>query len=195
MSRFEKFQKSYNESISSIERMLDSTDKPELAALAQWMMTTDANSYAYLPHNWAGHMSSAEGFASLLHCIHHALYDDGDIAFVTVNNEPRIVFVSPHEDNFRDYVLTDQEKEIEKRPIFGATRSYDIQVLDIKADQFGPLYDEYWEQDLQRCFSMDVARFGAEYASEHYIRYKCFSDKWVDICKDQISKWSKFYKR
>lgn len=195
MSRFEKFQKSYDNSIASIEHMLDSTDAPELAALAQWMLTTDANPYAYLPHNWAGHISSAEGFASLLHCIHHALYDDGDIAFITVNNEPRIVFVCPYEEHFRDYVLTDQEKEIEKRPIFGKTRPYDVQVLDIKADQFGPLYDKYQMHDLQQCFSMDAARFGTEYVLEHYNQYKCFSDAWVDLCKDQIEKWNNFYKR
>ena len=89
-------------------------------------------------------MSTATGCASLLHMIDHAVHDDGDITFVKVNGEPRITFAWRHEDNFRDLVLTSQEKEFEARRIDRIPHfKYEVEILDIKPAEFGPLYDAY----------------------------------------------------
>lgn len=178
MRKLEVFQKSYDDAIVSISRHLNTPNDAYdygMVPLVQWMMATDANPYAYLPHNWAGSTTNAEMFASLLHCIHHALYDDGDITFVTVNNEPRIVFVWRHEDNFRNYVLSDTEKDIEQSH---SEEQYEIKVLDIKPEQFGPLYDEYQRNWLKECFLTDASS-GVEWAANNYRKYKCWSDEWI----------------
>ena len=193
MNRLEVFKDNYEQSMQTIERLR--TEPSTMKDLVNWMLTTDANPYAYLPEGWASAMESADSFAALLHNIHHAVYDDGDITFVTVNGEPRIVFVWQHEDNFRDYVLTRQEKELEKREVFGRTRPYDIQVLKIEPHEFGPAYDAYQIEDLKNCFAVDAGRNGIDFAVEHYSKYNCYDPSWVDECASEITKWANFYDR
>ncbi len=178
MTKLEVFQKNYDEAIATINHYLNTpNDKYDygMVPLVQWMMETDANPYAYLPHGWAGSTTSAEMFAGLLHCIHHALYDDSDITFVSVNDEPRIVFVWKHEDNFRNYVLNNTEKDIEKR--WGKER-YEIKTLDITPGEFGPLYDEYQRNWLKECFLTDASR-GIEWSAGVYRKYKCWNEEWI----------------
>ena len=175
-NKFAAFQKNYDEAVETIKRFLEPYQyEPQMNGLVKWMMETDANPYAYLPHAWAGSTGSAEGFASLLHYIHHAVYDDGDITFVTVNGEPRIVFVWRHEENFRNYVLSEQEKDLEKR----WSSEYVIEVLDIKPDEFGPLYDAYHAEQIKHWFMSDAERHNVDYALKHYQKYKLFDPAWV----------------
>ena len=189
----EVFKDNYEESIRAIEWFR--TESSTMKDLVNWMLTTDANPSAYLPEGWAIALESANSFAALLHTIHHAVYDDGDITFVTVDGEPRIVFVWQHEDNFRGYVLTSQEKELEKREVFGRTRPYEIEVLKIEPHEFGALYDAYQVDDLKRCFASDAGRNGIEFSVAHYSKYNCFKATWIDECATEIAKWANLYDR
>lgn len=192
MSRFQKFDDSYQKAIKTIEHFLDTEDAEGINVLAKWMMDTDANPYAYLPDHWAGCIGSAEQFAGLLHTIHHAVYDDGDITFVTVNNEPRIIFVYPEDDDMlKKYALSDTERDISKR----IGREYDIKVIDITPREFGALYDAYQKVDLMKCFSIDAGRNGIATALDWYKEYNCFSSDWATACSTEIAKWQKFYDR
>lgn len=187
MQKFEQFQKAYDQAVATIHKFLEPGQyEPQMNGLVKWMLETDANPYSFLPYGWADALESAQGFASLLHHIHHAVYDDGDIDFVKVNGEPRIVFAWQHDDKFRDYVLTNQEKEIEKRPIFGQVRPYEIEVLDIKPNEFGPIYDAWQAEDIKRCFIMDASGHGVEWAAEHYRKYRCWNEEWMTECEDAI---------
>lgn len=195
MNRFKVFQSAHDDAIDAIHHFQNNNDCAEMRELVNWLLTTDANPYAFLPEEWAPSLNTAESFADLLHCIHHAVYDDGAITFVAVNDEPRIVFVNQYEDNFRDRVLTNQEKEIEKRTIFGKTSKYDVTVLDITPNEFGPLYDAFNLKDLQRCFSIDAGRLGIKFATDVYSKYACFTSNWVEQCADEIAKWASFYSK
>jgi hypothetical protein len=191
MTKFEIYKKVYEDAVKSIQRFID--DPSDMNEFAAWLMDTDANPYSYLEQGYADLMSTAEGCAGLLETIHHAVYDDGDITFVTVDDQPRIVFAHRFDEGFRDVVLCRQEKEIEKRLIFGKTKSYKIEVLDIKPNDFPKIYNAYQLSELKRCFSYDAGRNGIDFAVEHYRKYACFSEDWVEICADEIAKWSKFY--
>lgn len=194
MTQFSKFQESYNKAIETIELMLVPSEyEPPIHGLVKWMLETDANPYSYLPEYWAGRVGSAEGFAGLLEYIYHAVYDDGDITFVTVDDEPRIVFAYQSEENFRNSVLTKQEQDLEKRPVFGVVRERAIKVIDIEPDDFPGIYKDWQIKDLQRCFAVDAARMGLDFAIKHYSEYQCYSDTWPAECKDEISKWEKVY--
>lgn len=197
MNKFEEFQQNYEKSVATIKRFLnpDLTQTPQMHKLVQWMLETDANPYAYLPETWASALGSAQGFANLLYHIHHAIYDDGDICFVAVNAEPRIVFAHPSDQDFRERVLSEQEKQLAKTKVFGREQSYTIEVLAIEPNEFGELYDAYYLADLQRCFSTDAARFGIDFAVEHYNHYQLFSEDWPETCAEQIAKWEKFYQK
>lgn len=187
--RFKEFEKGYQEALASIERYQMAGD--EMSGLVEWLLNTDANPYGFLPEGWAGAMGSAQGFSSLLHCIHHALYDDGEITFVSVDGEPRIVFYWRHEEDFRNHVLSEQERQLEK--MNGIER--EVEVLECSANEFGKLYDEYRVKDLQRCFSGDAGRLGIDFAVKHYRDYDCFDESWIDTCGDEIEKWKDFYKK
>lgn len=180
MTKFEEFKKNYEEAVATIEMFLQPTQyNPPMHGLVKWMMETDANPYSYLPHNWAGSMSSAESFAGLLHYISHALYDDGEITFVAVNGEPRIVFVWKHECSFRELVLTEQEQRLEKDfAHLKGSSPYDVTVLDIKPEEFGDLYDEYQREWLKRCFKCDSRR-GGKAILDHYRKYKLWDDSMI----------------
>jgi hypothetical protein len=191
MTKFEIYKKVYEEAVENIKRFID--EPSDMNELAAWLMTTDANPYSYLEQGYAGMMSTAEGCAGLLETIHHAVYDDGDITFVTVDDEPRIVFAHKHDDNFRKLVLYVQEQEIEKRLIFGKTKQYEIEILYIKPNDFPKIYNAYQVKNLQRCFSCDAGRNGIDFAVGLYRKYACFREDWVEICADEIAKWSKFY--
>lgn len=191
MNKFDKFQENYDAAIKTIHSFLEGPES--MKELVKWMMETDANPYSYLPESWAGSVDSAEGFAGLLYYIHHAVEDDGDICFVKVRGEPRIVFANPYDKVFRDKVLTKQEKVIEKRPVFGEIREIEIEVLDITPNEFGKIYNEYQVKDLKRCFSIDAARNGVEFAKQHYSDYNCWNDSWEEDCQEEIEKWKNFY--
>jgi hypothetical protein len=173
--KFAAFQKNYDQAVESIKRFLEPGEyEPQMNGLVKWMMETDANQYSYLPAGWAGSTESAQSFDSLLHMIHHAVYDDGDITFVTVNDEPRIVFAWHGEDNFRNYVLSDIEKDPEKR-----WPCYEVKVLDIKPNEFGPLYDAYYAKQIKHWFMANAERNTVEFAIEHYQKYKLFDPAWI----------------
>lgn len=181
--KFEQFQQAYNEALDTINEFLKPSDnEPQINGLVQWMLETDANPYAYLPKEWASSLYTAENFADLLNYIHHAVYDDGDITFVTVNDEPRIVFANQHEENFRDHVLNNQEKEVEKNLICGRYNNYDIKVLDIEPNEFGALYNTFQRDHIKRCFIRDSTRFNVEWAANLYREYHCWDENWITEC-------------
>lgn len=145
-NKLKEFQKSYEDAVEAIKTFSEPTMyNPPMDGLVRWMLETEANPYGYLPNNGSS-LSSAESFAGLLYSISHALYDDGDITFVSVNGEPRIVFAHKSEDNIRSMALSPVEQEREcgvNSPYSWYPAEYEIKILDIEPNQFGQLYDEY----------------------------------------------------
>lgn len=176
--KFDTFQTVHDDALDTIEQFLNNTtDSPPMNELVRWMLETDANPYGYLPHGWAGSVSTATGFQSLLHNLHHALYDDGDVTFVTVDDQPRIVFAHQYDDGFRERVLSKQEQDLEKERFDNTP--YDIKILNIKPNEFGPLHDAYQAAWLKQCFLHD-SRCDIEHATEHYRKYQQWSESWVE---------------
>lgn len=174
MNKLENFEKVHQEALAAIARFQQGP--PEMVGLVEWMLTTDANPYAYLPEGWAGAISCSTGFAGLLFAIRHAVLDDGDITFVTVNGEPRIVFADKWDDNFRNYVLSNQEG----RMVIDMDSEFDIKVLDISPNEFGALHDAFQAKWVKKCFMSDARRQGVDFAVKHYREYKCFNDSWIE---------------
>ena len=178
MKKIKTFKKNYDEAVDTINSFLEGPDS--MNELAKWLMTTDANPYSYLDHTWAGISQTAEGMANLLNYIHHAVVDDGDITFVKVNGEPRIVFAHQFDDFFRDVVLSRHEKEMEKkREEYGINFEYKIEVLDIKPNDFGKVYDKYQKEQVKQWFLFDAKRHGVKFAKQNYEHYNCWDENWI----------------
>lgn len=188
MSRFNDFHDAYHSALDVIHKfMAPGQYEPQMDGLVKWMLETDTNPYSYLPEIWGSALGTAEGFASLLQVISHALYDDGEITFVKVNGSPRIVFAWANETNFRDYVLSNQEKELEKKSIRGYGNPYEIEVLKITPNEFGPLCDEYNRAHLKYHFFNDAEDHGIDWAADHYRKYKLWQEEWVEECRTQLN--------
>lgn len=187
MNKLDEFTQVHEEALQTIKDKLEPSQyEPDTSPLFKWMLETDANPYAYLPEGWAGHMSTATGCASLFHMIDHAVHDDGDITFVKVNGEPRIVFAWRHEDNFRDMVLSFQEKDLEARRV-GRTRfKYEVEILDIKPAEFGPLYDAYQAERVKEYFINDAWSRGVDWAADHYRKYNCWDESWIEDARKEL---------
>jgi hypothetical protein len=91
MDRFERWRTSFEAALEKIERYR-SDDDQDMRVITRWLMETEANPYGFIERSYARDFETAEGFAGLLHTIHHALVDDGEICFVAVNGRPMIVF-------------------------------------------------------------------------------------------------------
>ena len=162
--------------------------------LVEWMINTDINPFAYLPAKWASSVDTATGFVALLDHIHHALYDDGDITFVTVNDEPRIVFANQYANNFNDDVITTNDRAIaERRGIITGDSSINIVVLDITPGEFGPLREKYDIAMMKRAFAFEAARRGVDFAVSSASVSKLFNPAWIEECAEQIAKYRKIF--
>lgn len=193
-TRFNEWQENYESALDLIKHYLepDNDRTPAMNGLVEWMINTDSNPYAYLPLEWSGSLNNATSFVKLLAQIHHALYDDGCIAFVTVNGEPRIVFANPYEDGFNDCVITANDRALSaRRAEINGSDDINVTVLDIDPGEFGAVRDAYETARLKRGFAFEVARFGLDFALKNARRSKLFNPKWVEECAEQIDEYRK----
>lgn len=159
MKRFDEFKKKYDEAIRLINRMAE--EPSSIKELVNWLINTEHNPYSFLPENYAAGFCSAEGFASLLYMIHYAVEDDGDICFLMINGTPSIRFIDRYSDNLEEKVLSKQELALKKKSeqftarwekFFGkkVKKTPYVEVLNIKPNEFGPIYDEFVKRDEER---------------------------------------------
>lgn len=185
---FERFRTAYEGAVDEIKRYLeDTTGLPApMDGLARWLLETDVNPYGFLPPEWAGATGSAQGFLGLLDHLHHALYDDGDVTFCMVNDEPRIVFAHHLDDHFRERALRADELRMSYKVHRHPTRpdwspQYVVRVLDtLRPNEFGPLYDQYHASWLRACYLAECRARGLEWPTHHYRTYRQWDDEWIE---------------
>lgn len=178
-SKFEAMRKCHEDAVADIRRLLDDKDE-DVRVLVRWLMETEHNPYGFLPEGWANGWSSAQGFAGLCFSIHHALVDDGDIEFTTVDGRPRIAFLHHSEKGFREHVLTSQERELEAHGAAGGRgHSYDVEVLPRKASAFVEAWSSYELRELRNAFEWDAADDFFEAVAKHSSDPR-FDPRWVE---------------
>jgi hypothetical protein len=184
MNRLEQLEKNHTKYMEGIKKYAVS-DQPEMRALTDLLLETEANPWGFLPEVWASCTESSSGMYSLLNNIHHSLYDDGDISFPIVNGEPRIAFVWKGEDNYANYVLSETEKRMRDQYDSEYTIEFCTDALDFVAR-----HKEYHRTDIQRCFILDAAMHGITFAVNHYCEYANFDSDWEfdDEIMDKIMK-------
>lgn len=118
----DQWRASFEAALEKIERYRNDDDQ-DMRLITRWLMETEANPYGFIERGYARAFESAEGFAGLLHTIHHALVDDGEICFVAVNGRPMIVFA--HRDEI-GYVELRSEVEVAIAERRGIETKYDF---------------------------------------------------------------------
>ncbi len=182
MNRFEQFKQSYVDAIEHIEYEKNNKERPDMAVITQWLLETDVNPYSFLANGDV--LSSAEGFSSLLHKISHALYDDGDISFVTVDDEPRIVFMDYEEtEQERVSVLRQIEIENEKN---GLCRYEICKLKSVK--EFIEAFEHFNIKYEKLVFENDIWSDGLAAAIEKHQNNKYFNKDWIPLEKESCLK-------
>jgi len=168
-TRFVMFETKYNNAISYIKKQ--QTDDV-MSSITNWLLDTEINPYSFLPNSYAELAYTAEGFESLLHQIRHALFDDGDISFPVINNNPYILFVDRYEATINSFADLSLYVEDIYEDI------YDIVWLN-SIEEFMFAADENHRKTIKKCFNSDLRRFGIDNAVSHYKNYKVFDESWI----------------
>lgn len=118
----EQWKKSFEKAVSNIQNCLtaqpdDYEDMLEFSKLANWLLTTNVSSYEFMPSGYQNYSFDPYSTDSLLHLIRHALLDDGDISFVTMKHNDKVLrvfmmFCCRHEDYFTHYCLKENSSTI-----------------------------------------------------------------------------------
>ena len=194
MNKFTEWQEAHDAAVARINKYLQANEyTSQMNGLVNWMMTTQSNPYAYLPVQYASSIDSPESFVQLLDKIHHAMYDDGDICFVTVNGEPRIVFANPFEETFEDAVITANDRALAERRPASMKKAIEVKVLNISPNEFGAIQEAHEARQYKRSFAFEAARWGIERAIENAKRTPHFNESWISECADQIAKYQKAF--
>ena len=186
----DKIKENHENSIKSIDYYLT---VPEMSVLVDWIInsTSPVNFYIGGDRN----VVSAVELENLLYDIHSAIFEGGDMVFVTIGNdfighEPKIVFASEFDKDLKELTLNHHQKLVEKRRGEGY---YEIKILGITPNEFGTLYDKYREDSIKRCFILDAARLGVEEASKYYSGIEFFQESWYKELECEILEQKKKY--
>lgn len=114
MTKVEIWRERFEAALEKIERYRDD-EHADMRLITRWLMETKANPYGYLHRSDARSLDSAVDFAGLLHTIHHALVDDGEITFVAVSGRPMMVFAERDEIGHVELRLTAEREADERR--------------------------------------------------------------------------------
>lgn len=77
----------------------------DAAILFKWLAENDINEWGVF-HGGAHYSDTLEGWISMYHHLHHALYDDGDVTFVKTRFQgPKIIFYWKKENNFEEVFM------------------------------------------------------------------------------------------
>ena len=178
--KFAEFEKSYNDAVESIKRYQADED---VGVLVNWMLNSDENPYSYLDDSHAHLLSTAEGFSFLSSILHHALVDDGDVTFFSVDGQPQILFV--HQCDLKDYKEFKRKSykiiEVDGRPKLDYEWVDSDIVIFKDYHEWIDAIEIYATNDLKRCYLSDKECHGEEFATKHYSQYKRFNPEWKKL--------------
>lgn len=170
-NRLEDFDESIKDSYQRMEGYLNAGD--EFSEFVNFLITTQELPHSFIVEEHAHRMMQLESFVTFLDIIYHAVYDDGDITFVKINNKPRMAFLDSSNQDLRSYVMDSMEKYLEDRG-----KNYEIEILDCTLSEFADMVNESHRKHIKRCFISDAKRMGVNVARNYYLEYDCFDEKW-----------------
>lgn len=120
----------------------------EFGRLASYLLNTERD---FNCMNLKCNKEDANEFANLLHNIHHALVDDGELTFYTVNGAPRLSVEY-------DFSVNDGLNYSEKH--FSKDFKYECKILKVSVDEWIKLSEEFYLKDLiqQKLFDEEMKK-------------------------------------
>jgi hypothetical protein len=168
VSRWERFEQNHQEALDTIKMAIEGEvadyDK-EYQHLARWLFATQHNPYGIFGmKQWhAGATEYAEGFASILHDIHHSLVDDGDICFPVVDGQPYIYLTCRDDERMLAELLQENEGYVKVMKEHGIYEPPKLTFLK-DAYQFTEAYEAHEEAERAKIekFNARMKAMGAK---------------------------------
>lgn len=164
---FKKQQEQYLIDIDFIEKSIN--EDSEFGRLSLYLFTTDRRSSSIINKGYDKY--DASDFSCILHDIHHALYDDGEITFYLINDEPRFSCIYDFE--LKDDIEYDDDTIKSKCKI----------LKNITIDNWIKLSEEYFVNEIKSNFLIDY-QINPELI-KHYKKYDFFDENWIK----EIPEW------
>ena len=165
--QFKKQQEQYLIDLDFIKKSIE--DNSEFGRLSLHLFVTERCSKSIVNRDYDKY--NASSFSCVLHDIHHALYDDGEITFYLVDDEPRLSCGY-------DFELKDCLSDDEKR----SGEQYNCEILNkITIDDWIKISEDYYVKEIKSNFLLDY-QLNPELI-KWYEKYKCFDLKWLEEIK------------
>ena len=177
--KINEYRKNFEEAIAEIELAMNTDNS--IQPLVRWLMCSEANPYSYLPRSRAGLTNTAEGMLDLINEIHHAVYDDGDIAFALFNGCPVIIFACQHEADFADKVVKAFSHASDRRNF------NTVEVVGDSISEFVDRLQNYHEKEMRRHFITTVSVYGVEFAKYLYSEYSGYGKLDIEQCLQEAA--------
>lgn len=110
----QNWKKDFSKTLKNLKRLVETNEtcplEEEFSKLAKWIVETDISTYEFLPNHYANVKSNPFDLEMLLLELHHAMVDDGDVAFVKMKvndnvEKIKMIFINQWDDRFRDICL------------------------------------------------------------------------------------------
>ena len=116
----------------------------------KWLLNTTQNPFnIFFSNEIANSCCSIQGLAILYDIIHHALYDDGAITFISINDCPKIIFSDRtsynNDQEFLDAIKLENLYDshyCKTPPVY--------KILDCDIKEFIRLRDQYYRKQIKR---------------------------------------------
>ncbi len=182
-----KWQNSFNDAVDFIQSQIAEpisypNDKDYVAYhhFARWLASTQINPFSFCPDGWGEYRESPLNFQALLHMIHHALVDDGDISFVNliISGELKMsffIFKCRSDDDFQATLLNLHGEYI-KSWLDASVRLETFKGTPEDALKEGDVSFEVHHDAIQFCADVDLIEAEDKRRAEGF-------NKWVDEWK------------
>ena len=156
MIKIEDFKKEHS---TNMKRLNEYLNDDLMGPIAEWIMQEKGNPYVWMDPNYYNQMRTLGGFISILHNIHHALVDDGEMCFPIVEGEQQLRFMDKW-----DYIRTIGEPDAWAEDIYDFIENIEI------------IHREW----LRNAFAFEASSKGvAETIKEYVARYPDFDPSWA----------------
>jgi hypothetical protein len=113
------------EAIFTVERYLgikgDCQGVKDFSTLANWIYTTNAFPYSFMPERWEKAKETAQSFASFLQTLHRSMLEDGHLIFVEVPGGQSFMILNAMPED-TDFI----QQDFERRNPFTPAKRYEV---------------------------------------------------------------------
>lgn len=182
----EKMKADFEEAYSLCENLKNNTPVNDAEKLSHWILNTDISIYEiFVMSSDAELCRSIEGMACMHSLISHALFDDGEISFVSFNERPLIIRADPRDFPNKESFFQHLHKHNQpfNEEIYNP-EEHIYKIITLSVEDFVQSAENYHKENIVSCFLFDIQLEDASKGVEQFI--KSYQSKHPEIITDEV---------